>query len=73
MLYIDRCMRFTTQLAYASRDEEDVSPAPPPPPPPIAAPSSPDQPGSHMPLVPQPNDPLADIKVARFGDQLTRV
>ena len=54
----------------ASREEQDVSPAPPPP---VAAPSRPYQPGRHIPLAPQPNDPLADIKVPRFGDQLTRV
>ena len=49
-------------------DEDHV-----PPNPPIAAPSRPDQPGSHVPPIPQPCDPLASIKVPCFGDQLTRV
>ena len=44
-----------------------------PPNPPIAVPSRPDQPGSHVPPIPQPCDPLASIKVPCFGDQLTRV
>lgn len=44
-----------------------------PPGPPIAAPSRPDQPSSHVPPVPQPDDPLAKVKVPCFGDQLTRV
>ena len=55
----------------AAQDEEGVLPVPPPPP--VAAPSRPDQPGSHVPPVPQPDDPLANIKVPCFGDQLTRV
>ena len=49
-------------------DEDHVPPGPP-----IAAPSRPDQPGSHVPPIPQPDDPLASIKVPCFGDQLTRV
>lgn len=44
-----------------------------PPGPPLAAPSRPDQPSSHVPPVPQPDDPLAKVKVPCFGDQLTRV
>lgn len=44
-----------------------------PPGPPIAAPSRPDQPASHVPPTPQPDDPLAKAKVPIFGDQLTRV
>lgn len=53
--------------------------APPPdqvcvnPGPPIAAPSRPDQPASHVPPVPQPDDPLPNVKIPCFGDQLTRV
>lgn len=54
----------------AAQDEEGVLPVPPPP---VAVPSRPDQPGSHVPPVPQPDDPLANIKVPCFGDQLTRV
>ncbi|KAJ7380627.1 hypothetical protein OS493_006962 [Desmophyllum pertusum] len=52
----------------APPDEEHVPPGPP-----IAAPSRPDQPASHVPPVPQPDDPLANVKVPCFGDQLTRV
>lgn len=54
----------------AAQDEEGVLPVPPPP---VAVPSRPDQPGSHVPPVPQPDDPLVNIKVPCFGDQLTRV
>ena len=52
----------------APPDQEHVPPGPP-----IAAPSRPDQPASHVPPVPQPDDPLANVKVPCFGDQLTRV
>ncbi|KAK2569260.1 hypothetical protein P5673_006167 [Acropora cervicornis] len=44
-----------------------------PPAPLIAAPSRPDQPASHIPPVPQAEDPLACVKIPCFGDQLTRV
>ena len=44
-----------------------------PPGPPVAAPSRPDQPSSHVPPVPEIDDPLANVKVPCFGDQLTRV
>ena len=44
-----------------------------PPGPPIAAPSRPDQPSSHVPPTPEPDDPLVKVKVPIFGDQLTRV
>ena len=49
---------------------EHVTPAPA-----IAAPSiaRPDQPSSHVPPIPQANDPLANLRVPCFGDQLTRV
>ena len=35
--------------------------------------SNPDQPFAHIPRIPEPNDPLRNIKVPCFGDQLTRV
>lgn len=54
----------------AIQEEEDVSHVHPPP---TAASSRSDQRGSHVPPVPQPDDPLANIKVPCFGDQLTRV
>ena len=41
--------------------------------PPIAAPSRPDQPSSHVPPIPEANDPLANVRVPCFRDQLTRV
>ena len=41
--------------------------------PPTAAPSRPDQPVSHIPLVRQVEDPLANVTIPCFGDQLTRV
>ena len=41
-----------------------------PPGPPIAAPSRPDQPASHVPPVPQPDDPLANVKVPCLGINL---
>ncbi len=44
-----------------------------PPGPPVAAPSRPDQPSSHVPPVPEIDDPLANVKVPCSGDQLTRV
>ena len=44
-----------------------------PPAPPIAAPSRPDQPASHIPPVAQAEDPLANVKIPCYGDQLTRV
>ena len=44
-----------------------------PPTPPIADPSRPDQPASHIPPVPQAEDPIACVKIPCFGDQLTRV
>ena len=44
-----------------------------PPGPPVVGPSRPDQPGSHVPPTPQPDDPMAKIRVPCFGDQLTRV
>ncbi|XP_068685296.1 uncharacterized protein [Montipora foliosa] len=47
---------------------EHVTPVPA-----IAAPSRPDQPSSHVPPIPQANDPLANLRVPCFGDQLTRV
>jgi len=42
-----------------------------PPGPPIVAPSRPDQPSSHLPPVPTTDDPLVNIKIPCFGDQLT--
>ena len=39
----------------------------------IAAPSRPDQPSSHIPPIPEANDPLANVRIPCFGDQLTRV
>ena len=42
-------------------------------PPDEAAPSRPDQPGSHAAPVSQADGPLASIKVPCFGDKLTRV
>ena len=39
---------------------------------PIAAPSRPDQPASHVPPAPQPDDPLVNVKIPCFGDRLTR-
>ena len=44
-----------------------------PPSPPIEAPSRPDQPASHVPPVPELDDPLAKVRIPCFGDQLTRV
>ena len=44
-----------------------------PPGPPIAAPSRPDQPASHVPPIPQADDPLTTVKIPCFGDNLTRV
>ena len=44
-----------------------------PPGPPIAAPARPDQPASLVPPVPQIDDPLANVKIPCYGDQLTRV
>lgn len=41
--------------------------------PPIAAPARPDQPASHLPPEPDPEDPLMNVKIPCFGDQLTRV
>ena len=35
--------------------------------------SRPDQPFAHIPPIPEPNDPLRNIKVPCFGDQLTQV
>lgn len=62
-------MTFTQELAYVSPpDQVHVNPGPP-----IAAPSRPDQPASHVPPAPQPDDPLANVKIPCFGDQLTRV
>ena len=43
------------------------------PKPPIAAPSRPDQPASHVPPVPELDDPLPKVRIPCFGDQLTRV
>lgn len=60
---------FTQELAYVPPpDQVHVNPGPP-----IAAPSRPDQPASHVPPAPQPDDPLANVKIPCFGDQLTRV
>ena len=44
-----------------------------PPGPPIGAPARPDQPASHVPPVPQIEDPLANVIIPCYGDQLTRV
>lgn len=44
-----------------------------PPGPPVEAPSRPDQPAAHIPPELDACDPLANIKVPCFGDQLTRV
>ena len=41
--------------------------------PPIVAPSKPDQPSSHLSPVPSEDDPLMNVKIPCFGDQLTRV
>jgi len=49
-------------------EEDHIPPAPP-----ILAPSRPDQPSSHLPPVPSEDDPLVDVKIPCFGDQLTRV
>ena len=43
------------------------------PKPPIAAPSRPDQPASHVPPVPELDDPLPKVRIPCFGNQLTRV
>ena len=40
---------------------------------PVNARSRPDQPSAHIPPTPEPNDPLRNIKIPCFGDQLTRV
>ena len=40
---------------------------------PIGAPARPDQPASHVPPVPQIEDPLANVIIPCYGDQLTRV
>ena len=42
----------------ASPDEDHIPPGPP-----VAAPSRPDQPASHVPPVPQADDPLTGVKV----------
>ena len=39
----------------------------------ISGSSQPDQPASHVPPRPSDNDPLKDIKIPCYGDQLTRV
>ena len=44
-----------------------------PPGPPIATPSRPDQPSSHVPLIPEANDPLVNVSDPCFGDRLTRM
>lgn len=44
-----------------------------PPKPPIAAPFRPDQPASHVPPVPELDDPLPKVRIPCVGDQLTRV
>lgn len=44
-----------------------------PPGPCIGAPARLDQPASHVPPVPQIEDPLAHVKIPCYGNQLTRV
>lgn len=44
-----------------------------PPGPSIGAPVRLDQPASHVPPVPQIEDPLAHVKIPCYGNQLTRV
>ena len=49
-------------------NEDHVLPGPP-----IMAPSRPDQPASHVPPVATGDDPLANVTIPCFGDQLMRV
>lgn len=44
-----------------------------PPGPVVGPPARPDQPASHVPPVPQIEDPLANVTIPCYGDQLTRV
>ena len=44
-----------------------------PPGPVVGPPARPDTPASHVPHVPQIEDPLANVKIPCYGDQLTRV
>ena len=52
----------------APPDEDHIPPGPP-----VAAPPRPDQPASHVPPVPQADDPLTAVKALCLGNQLTRV
>ena len=52
----------------APLSEDHILPGPP-----IMGPSRPDQPASHVPPVPTGDDPLANVTIPCFGDQLTRV
>ena len=49
-------------------NKDDIHPGPP-----IRPPSRPDQPASHVPPVPTVDDPLTNVTIPCFGDQLTRV
>ena len=56
------------KAGYDPLNEDDILPGPP-----VTPPSRPDQPASHVPPVPAEKDPLANVTIPCFGDQLTRV